>query len=118
VYYCYGESCSDRLFFFKIIVVGEKAPAPSVRVQAHRRVRGRPGECYSNVLRVSIITPLEETEDGTQPGGRGPGGVSGGVGSKNRGGHVRVYRGGSIPHSHFACLSKLHSPGLTGADWG
>ena len=43
-----------------------------------------------------LFTPPEETEDGTRPGGRGPGVVPGGVGSKNRGGHVRVYRGGSI----------------------
>ena len=43
-----------------------------------------------------VITPLEETEHGTRPGGRGPGGVPGGVGSKNRGGHLRVYRGESI----------------------
>ena len=41
-----------------------------------------------------IFTPPEETEHGTRAGGRGPGGVPGGVGSKNRGGHVRVYRGG------------------------
>ena len=47
-----------------------------------------------------IITPPEETEHGTRPGGRGPGGVPGGVGSKNRGGHVRVY------YSEFVCLSR------------
>ena len=46
---------------------------------------------------VGLFTPPEETEHGTRPGGRGPGGVPGGVGSKNRRGHVRVYRGGSIP---------------------
>jgi len=53
----------------------------------------------------AILTPPEETEHGTRPGGRGPGGVPGGVGSKNRGGHVRVYRGGSIPYSEVVCLS-------------
>jgi len=53
---------------------------------------------------MHVITPPEETEHGTRPGGRGPGGVPGGVGSKNRGGHVRVYRGGAIPYSHFVCL--------------
>jgi len=50
--------------------------------------------------RAILITPPEETEHGTRPGGRDPGGVPGGVGAKNRGGHVRVYRGGSIPYSH------------------
>ena len=44
---------------------------------------------------VELITPPEDLEHGTRPGGRGPGGVPGGVGSKNRG-HVHVYRGGSI----------------------
>ena len=34
---------------------------------------------------VELITPPEEMEHGTRPGGRGPGGVPGGVGSKNRG---------------------------------
>ena len=45
---------------------------------------------------TAIITSPDETEHGTRPGGRGPGGVPGGVGSKNRGGHVRVYKRGSI----------------------
>ena len=60
-----------------------------------------------NVLLLKIlITPPEETEDGTRPGGRGPGVVPGGVGSKNREGHVRVYRGGSIPIATLSvCLS-------------
>ena len=44
---------------------------------------------------VNIITPPEETEHGTWPGGRGPGGVPGGVGSKNRGG-MCAYTEGSI----------------------
>ena len=46
--------------------------------------------------KISFITPPEETEHGTRPGGRGPGGVARGVGSKKRGGHVREYKGGSI----------------------
>ena len=58
---------------------------------------------------AGFITPPEETEHGTRPGGRGPGGVPGGVGSKNRGGHVRVYRGGLSVNrgglSHIAILS-------------
>ena len=60
--------------------------------------------------RCGVFTPPEETEHGTRPGGRGPGGVPGGVGSKNRGGHVRAYRGvypyteGVYPYSHFLCL--------------
>jgi len=61
---------------------------------------------------VPFITPPEETEHGTRPGGRGPGGRPRGCGLKNReGGHVRVYRGGlslyrggSIPCGHFACV--------------
>ena len=52
------ESCSDRLFFLFFFYHREKAEAPSVRVQARRRVRGRPGACRRNVLRVSIIYPL------------------------------------------------------------
>ena len=38
-----------------------------------------------------VVTPPEETEHGTRPGGRGPGGVPGGVGSKNRGGGMCAY---------------------------
>ena len=50
-------------------------------VRRRRRLRG-------------VITPPEETEDGTRPGGRGPGVVPGGVGSKNRGGAcTRIQRG-------------------------
>jgi len=61
---------------------------------------------------IVLVTPPEETEHGTRPGGRGPGGVPGGVGSKNKGGHMRVYRGSSIriqrgvyPYCHVACVS-------------
>ena len=57
--------------------------------------------CISLAL---FVTHPEETEHGTRPGGRGPGGVPGGVGSKNRGGmgayikgSLSVYRGGSVP---------------------
>jgi len=41
-----------------------------------------------------IIAPPEETEHGTRPEGRGPGGVPGGVGSKNRGGMYAYTEGG------------------------
>ena len=81
----------------------------------------------------SLVTPPEETEHGTRPGGWGPGGVPGGrprgaspggvPGGRPRGaspgvsvrrtgggmcayteGGISVYRGGSIPYSHFACV--------------
>ena len=59
-------------------------------------------------LYEALFTPPEETEHRTRPGGRGPGGVPGGAGSKNRGGHVRVYRGGSSPIAILSvCLSVL-----------
>ena len=45
-------------------------------------------------LKQHTFTPLEETEHGTRPGGRGPGGVPGGVGSKNRGGGMCAYTEG------------------------
>ena len=68
-------------------------------------VRSRSRSAWLGFLSFRVFTPPEETEHGTRPGGRGPGGVPGGVGSKNRGGgHVRLYRGGSIPYSHFVCL--------------
>ena len=62
---------------------------------------------------LKLAAPPEETEHGTRPGGRGPGGVPEDVGSKNRGGGMyaytegglSLYRGASIPYSHFACLS-------------
>ena len=66
----------------------------------------------AGTAKAFIATP-KETQHGTRPGGRGPGGVPGGVGSKNRGRHVRVHRGGSIriqmgvyPYSHFVCLNS------------
>ena len=49
------------------------------------------------LLESNLITPPEETEHGTRPGGRGPGGVSGGVGSKNRGGGMYAYTEGVYP---------------------
>ena len=60
-------------------------------VNFHRISNIETAELYRS---SSVVTPPEETEHGTRPGGRGPGVVPGGVGSKNRGGHVRVYRGG------------------------
>ena len=55
------------------------------------------------------FTPPEETERGPEAGLRG--GVPGGVGSKNRGGQVRVYRGGLSPIANF--LSVCPSVGLS-----
>ena len=45
--------------------------------------------------------------DGTRNAARRPGsgGRPRGCGFEEPGGHVRVYRGGSIPYSHFVCLS-------------
>ena len=71
---------------------------------------------------MSVFTPPEETEQGTRPGGRGPGGVPGGVGSKKRGGGAcaRIQRvvysyteGGAIPIAILSvcpsvCLSYLN----------
>jgi len=68
-----------------------------------------------NPGRIPLNTAPEETEHGTRPGGRGPGGVPRGVGSKNRGGHVRVYvypytEGGLSPIAIFSvCLSVCPS---------
>ena len=57
------------------------------------RREGRERECaylvhlfHRQLSAACFFTPPEETEHGTRPGGRGPGGVPGGVGSKNRGG--------------------------------
>jgi len=45
-----------------------------------------------------FITPPEETEHGTRPGGWGSGGVPGGVGSKNRVG-MCAYMEGVYPYT-------------------
>jgi len=46
---------------------------------------------------IRLVTPPEEMEHGTRPGGQGPGGVPGGVGSKNRGGMCAYTEGGLSP---------------------
>jgi len=52
---------------------------------------------------VSLLHPRKRrnTERGPEAGVRG---ASPRVWVRRTGGHVRVYRGGSIPYSHFACL--------------
>ena len=48
---------------------------------------------------LELAAPPEETEHGTRPGGRGPGGVPGGAGSKNRGGGMCAYIEGVYPYT-------------------
>jgi len=54
---------------------------------------------FGQQRKLYFYTPGRDGEHGTRPGGRGPGGVSGDVGSKNRGGHVREYRGEVYPYT-------------------
>jgi len=47
-----------------------------------------------------FITPPEETEHGTRPGGRGPGGVPGGCGFEEQRGGMNAYtEGGLSPYT-------------------
>ena len=63
--------------------------------------------CRTGRLKASdnFITPPEETEHGTRPGGWSPGGVPGGVGSKNRGACTRIQRG---VYRLYTSYSKLY----------
>jgi len=71
--------------------------------------------CLIAALARLMFTPREETEHGTRPGGRGPGGVPGGGGSKNRGGACARIQRGVYPYSHFACVSVCLS--VRRLDW-
>ena len=66
---------------------GQRRPSEKKRKRLERRVIMRPDLSQNFSCEPSaLITPPEEAEHGTRPGGRGPGVVPGGVGSKNRGG--------------------------------
>ena len=89
----------------KVFVDGRAAILLQISpVQAVECVRYFSVNHKSNLL--LFFTPPEETEHGTRPGGRGPGGVPGGVDSIEQGGAYRgglsVYRGGSIPIAFFS----------------
>jgi len=63
-----------------------------------RALNTEPSGLMSNRVTTRFITSPEETEHGTRPGGRGPGGVPGGVGSNNRGG-MYAYTEGVFPYT-------------------
>ena len=82
----------------RISMRGVQNSRPPQNLRFYRYLPGPVPKCLYTCSTV-LFTPPEETEHGTRPGGRGPGGVPGGVGSKNRGGHVRVYSGVSVAYT-------------------